>query len=479
MIGRTVHPNSHRTPRTRRGLRRVPPSVALVASALTALVAALIPALVAPGPAGAAGVQPHVYAQSGVLHYGDAPWEGSPKGSTLNSVVVGLASSHDGKGYWVVAADGGVFSYGDAHFHGSAGALHLYAPIVGMAATPDGNGYWLVAADGGVFSYGDAHFHGSMGGKPLDQPVVGMASSPDGNGYWLVAADGGIFSFGDAHFHGSMGGQPLDAPVTGMAASPNGGYWMVAADGGIFSFDAPFHGSLGGLPIPAGITSMAATSNGGGYWLVGWDGSVYTRGNAPPEGSDGGHIPPDPVSAIAATPDNKGYWLLTPDDINYSFSDPPPYGVPYGSGVAAAAESQVQGDPNIGQGQFCNPYGPCEPWCALFASWAWRVNGVPIPVYPFTGSFYYWGASHSRVLPGSALAAPGDAILYGTGPQNADTSPHMGIVAEVWPDGAVVTIEGDAGPAPNGDFSVILNGPFLPTHSMEYNGFPVYAFVQP
>jgi hypothetical protein len=30
-----------------------------------------------------------------------------------------------------------------------------------MASTPDGGGYWLVAADGGVFSFGDAGFFGS------------------------------------------------------------------------------------------------------------------------------------------------------------------------------------------------------------------------------------------------------------------------------------------------------------------------------
>jgi len=44
-----------------------------------------------------------------------------------------------------------------------------------MASTPDGKGYWLVASDGGVFSFGDASFYGSMGGKPLNKPVVGMA----------------------------------------------------------------------------------------------------------------------------------------------------------------------------------------------------------------------------------------------------------------------------------------------------------------
>ena len=36
------------------------------------------------------------------------------------------------------------------------GRSRLNKPIVGMASTPDGRGYWLVASDGGIFSYGDA-----------------------------------------------------------------------------------------------------------------------------------------------------------------------------------------------------------------------------------------------------------------------------------------------------------------------------------
>ena len=46
------------------------------------------------------------------------------------------------------------------------GGNTLNKPMVGIASTPDGKGYWLVAADGGVFSFGDAGFYGSMGGNP-------------------------------------------------------------------------------------------------------------------------------------------------------------------------------------------------------------------------------------------------------------------------------------------------------------------------
>jgi hypothetical protein len=38
-----------------------------------------------------------------------------------------------------------------------------------MASTPDGKGYWLVARDGGIFTFGDATFFGSTGAISLNQ----------------------------------------------------------------------------------------------------------------------------------------------------------------------------------------------------------------------------------------------------------------------------------------------------------------------
>jgi hypothetical protein len=58
------------------------------------------------------------------------------------------------------------------------GGKHLNAPIVGIQSTPDGGGYWLVASDGGVFAFGDAAFFGSTGSMKLKAPVVGMAALP-------------------------------------------------------------------------------------------------------------------------------------------------------------------------------------------------------------------------------------------------------------------------------------------------------------
>jgi hypothetical protein len=112
-----------------------------------------------------------------------------------------------------------VFSFGASPFEGSTGGIVLAAPVVGMATTPDGGGYWLVAADGGVFSFGDADYLGSVPGQGIvhHPPVVGIAATPGGNGYWVVDQDGGVYSYGDASFLGSLTGTPLSAPVTAVA----------------------------------------------------------------------------------------------------------------------------------------------------------------------------------------------------------------------------------------------------------------------
>ena len=131
--------------------------------------------------------------------------------------VVGMATTQDGKGYWITTSQGAVFNFGDAAFGGSMGNVHLVAPVVGIAGSADGRGYYLVAADGGIFTFGDAPFKGSIGGHPLNQPVVGIASTMSAGGYWEFARDGGVFSFGDASFEGSMGAVHLNQPVVGGA----------------------------------------------------------------------------------------------------------------------------------------------------------------------------------------------------------------------------------------------------------------------
>jgi hypothetical protein len=255
---------------------------------------------------------------------------------------------------------------------------------------------------------------------------------------------------------------------------------MVAGDGGVFAFgDAVFYGSLGMKPPPDSIAGMATTPDRAGYWMVGNDGSVYPFGDAQGFGSSSTTKPVAPVAAITPTSDGQGYWLLEPDDWSYSFSTPSPYALTVSAAITALATSQVGPDPNTGLGPYCNPYGPCEQWCALFVTWVWEHAGISIPSIPFTGNIYAWAAGHGRILPYDVLPAPGDAVLYGTGPGSTATSVHTGLVVEAWPDGSVLTVEGDAGPAPSGQLATIINGPFLIRDSKSYNGVPVYAVAQP
>jgi hypothetical protein len=382
----------------------------------------------------------------------------------------------------LASADGGVFTSGNAPFEGSLGDLALQGPIIAMAATPDGKGYWLAGLDGGIFSFGDAPFYGSMGGTRLNQPIVGMAATPDGKGYWLVAADGGVFSSGDARFYGSTAGTALNDPIVAMAATPDGkGYWLVGADGGIFTFgDAGYFGSWATDDLPDPVVGIVVGPDGEGYTVATADGVVLALGDAQVYGKLSLNPDATPVSDIIGNGAGTGYWLLDPEAWTYSFASASATAeprLPDSSAIVAAVASQIEPDPDTGY--FCNPYGPCEEWCALFATWAWRQAGIPIPSYAFVGYISSWAARYGVLLPPTATPAPGDAVLYGTGPQNVYTAVHVAIVTQVWPDGAIDTVDGDSGPGRTGWLSVTINGPYLPADSLSYNGVGIYAFAQP
>jgi hypothetical protein len=94
-------------------------------------------------------------------------------------------------------------------------------------------------------------------------------------------------------------------------------------------------------------------------------------------------------------------------------------------------------------GHFCNRFGPCEPWCSLFATWAWQGAGIGVGRLAFTGWMYDWAAANTYVLRPDATPQPGDAVLFGSGPASVQSSLHVGIVEDVYP-GYLVTVEGDA-----------------------------------
>jgi hypothetical protein len=413
-----------------------------------------------------------IYRDGGVLADGAAHFFGSPVLTRLAAPIVAMAATPDGGGYWLVGANGAVYGFGDAVSFGDLSSQRLAAPIVAMAATPDGGGYWLVGANGAVYGFGDAGNYGSPGQVP--DPIVGLAPTPDGRGYWLVTDHGAVYSFGDARYYGSLGATNLhDIPVVAIASSADGkGYWLVQGGGEVTAYgDAPRLGSMRGHPP---VSAIAPTSDGMGYWLVCNDGEVDAFGDAARLGGHSKASPTPPISDIVSDPAGAGYWLLDAAAfwVRPVLSAPNP-----ARQIVGIASSQLGPSPK--GGGFCNPYGPCEQWCSLFATWVWEHAGIAIARYAFAGDIYWWAKSHTRVLSAGERPSPGDIVLYGSGPANVRTSPHVGIVAQVWPDGEVDTIEGDAGPGRRGWTAVVINGPFLPAQSFFANGYAIYGYAVP
>ena len=108
--------------------------------------------------------------------------------------------------------------------------------------------------------------------------------------------------------------------------------------------------------------------------------------------------------------------------------------------ILSLAEQQLG---YLDHGDYCTKFGPCETWCSLFVTWVWRHAGVPVPSLAFTGYLYDWAQATTAVEGARGVPAPGDAVLFGTGPSTVSTSLHTGIVEAVYP-GYLVTIEGDS-----------------------------------
>ncbi len=172
-------------------------------------------------------------------------------------------------------------------------------------------------------------------------------------------------------------------------------------------------------------------------------------------------------------------------------------GTASGNEIVRIAQSQL-GTPESPPGSNCNPYGPCVRWCSLFVAWVWQRAGVPLEgstaTYAYSGTVYEWAQAHeggglpgvaapgespfstadpngARALPPTATPAPGDAVLYGTGPTDSD---HIGIVERVFPGGQITTIDGNLGD------QVARSGPFHPSQALAYGmPGPIFGYAHP
>jgi ribosomal protein L24E len=241
---------------------------------------------------------------------------------------VGIASTPDGQGYWLVRGDGQVAAFGDAHGYGSLDQARLGPAdrVVGIARTYDARGYWLASADGQVFDLGDAHAYGSLAGHNIPAPVTSISPAPDGKGYYLLAANGTVFGFGSAHVVGAP--KSYLAPYDAIVARPAGGYIVTAATDGV-TYTYPGGVRSGAFSLSGMLVGTAVTPSGNGTWQAGIDGGVITEGDA--NTAFYGSVPGEnvtlkaPVTAIAATPDGHGYWLVGANGTVFPFGDAKTY----------------------------------------------------------------------------------------------------------------------------------------------------------
>jgi hypothetical protein len=215
-------------------------------------------------------------ARGNVFASAGTSWFGSlPSRRVRSTSIVGMASTVDGRGYWLVSSSGRAYAFGDAaKLRASAGGHR----VAGIVADPRG-GYWLFTAAGNVFRSSHAGFYGSAAGRHAQTPIVGMASTADGRGYWMVSASGAVYAFGDAT---RVRRRSPRRSVAGIAASPRGGYWLFSASGNVYrGGGAGWFGSAAARRVrKPSIVAMASTADGRGYWLVSSSGRVYAFGDA-------------------------------------------------------------------------------------------------------------------------------------------------------------------------------------------------------
>jgi hypothetical protein len=210
-----------------------------------------------------------VYGSTGTL------WLGSPASQRVRtSSVVGMASTADGRGYWVLTSSGRAYAFGDAP---KLTARAQGQRVAGIVADPTG-GYWLYTSSGNVYGTSGAGRFGSAAARHAHTPIIGMASTADGRGYWMVNSSGGVYAFGDAT---ELRNSP-NRSVAGIAAAAHGGFWLFTATGNVSRYaGAGWYGSVAGLRVRRpSIVGMASTADGRGYWLVSASGRVYAFGDA-------------------------------------------------------------------------------------------------------------------------------------------------------------------------------------------------------
>ncbi len=154
--------------------------------------------------------------------------------------IVAIAATPDAQGYWLVDTVGAVYTFGDAAYRGSTGQLDPTDPpggsnaatlarsVVAVASTSDGRGYWIESADGGVYAFGDASFSGSASGHVAahDAAVSLVATQPYVDGGSAAARQAVAFALsqvGQPYLYGGTGTGGYDCSGLVMVSFANAG----------------------------------------------------------------------------------------------------------------------------------------------------------------------------------------------------------------------------------------------------------------
>jgi len=130
--------------------------------------------------------------------FGDAKDYGFPSTLPQGVTMVGITSSPDAKGYWILLSNGQVDSYGDASAYVANVATTVVGTAVSIARDASGKGFWVLTSSGQVISYGDARNYGNA--TPTSgRKFVSITGDHSGAGYWILTSAGHAYNFGDAN----------------------------------------------------------------------------------------------------------------------------------------------------------------------------------------------------------------------------------------------------------------------------------------
>jgi CHAP domain len=197
---------------------------------------------------------------------------------------------------------------------------------------------------------------------------------------------------------------------------------------------------FGQAPISAVLATAACLA---ACLLLATPALADTGGTAPPEPSAPKPQRPKPPQPKPEPTNTTAPAKPQPARTRKPIDQPPPSPPVPVSGdvrtrIVAVAQSQL-GQRENPAGSNCTKFGPCEAWCADFATWVWRQAGVStIGRIAWVPALVQWGKQHGTWKAGADNnPRPGDFVIF--------SGLHVGIVETVRSSGVITIIAGNTG----------------------------------